>query len=68
MKGRKDFSQVLPFQLISITKGEGILNVNDELYPIHKGTHFILPSKVKEFSIDGDVTAIVSHLSKVLGE
>ncbi|PKG23162.1 mannose-6-phosphate isomerase, class I [Niallia nealsonii] len=61
INGRTDFSQELPFQLVSVIKGEGILTINNEMYPINKGTHFILPSNVKQFSIDGDVTAIVSH-------
>ncbi|MCU5114354.1 mannose-6-phosphate isomerase, class I [Bacillus wiedmannii] len=49
------------FRLVSVIDGEAILSTVDGDFPIRKGDHFILPAKMEDINIAGNVTAIVSH-------
>ncbi|MFS8650898.1 MAG: mannose-6-phosphate isomerase, class I [Caldibacillus sp.] len=51
-----------PFLLFSVLAGNGNLQINDQTYSLNKGDHFILPATVKEFSLDGNLQLIVSHV------
>ncbi len=51
-----------PFLLFSVLAGNGNLQINDQTYSLDKGDHFILPATVKEFSLDGNLQLIVSHV------
>ena len=51
-----------PFLLFSVLAGNGNLHINDQTYSLDKGDHFILPATVKEFSLDGNLQLIVSHV------
>lgn len=51
-----------PFLLFSVLAGNGNLQINDQTYSLDKGDHFILPATVKEFSLDGNIQLIVSHV------
>lgn len=49
------------FLIASVIDGEGILQTSSNQYELKKGDHFILPSDLGEFSIQGNVTLISSH-------
>ncbi|MED3552020.1 mannose-6-phosphate isomerase, class I [Cytobacillus praedii] len=50
-----------PFQLVSLIDGTGMLTADGETYTIKKGDHFLLPSQIGVFTINGNFKAIVSH-------
>ncbi|MBZ5749050.1 mannose-6-phosphate isomerase, class I [Metabacillus rhizolycopersici] len=58
---RLEMTQDKPFMLVSVIEGTGELTVNDESYLINKGEHFILPSSMGDFVVDGNMQLIVSH-------
>lgn len=49
------------FTLGSVISGKGTLYIEGEVFPIHKGDHFILPYSVNTFTIEGEVQIIASH-------
>ena len=56
-----DFTQTVPYLLLSVLSGQGQLTVDGRVYDLKKGDHFILPNDVKEWSFDGQLEMIVSH-------
>ncbi|MBY0074711.1 mannose-6-phosphate isomerase, class I [Priestia aryabhattai] len=52
-----------PFMLASVIKGKGSIKMAEQEYVIRKGDHFILPYKIEDFIIVGNVQLIVSHPS-----
>jgi mannose-6-phosphate isomerase len=61
INGNSTFSYDHQYVLMSVIKGEGSLVHNGERYMLNKGTHFIIPVGLGEFSIEGDCQLIVSH-------
>ena len=59
--GLVDFTQTVPYLLVSVLSGQGQLTVDGRVYDLKKGDHFILPNDVKEWSFDGQLEMIVSH-------
>lgn len=59
--GLVDFTQTVPYLLLSVLSGQGQLTVDGRIYDLKKGDHFILPNDVKEWSFDGQLEMIVSH-------
>ncbi|MGN9163955.1 mannose-6-phosphate isomerase, class I [Tissierellaceae bacterium HCP3S3_D8] len=51
-----------PFMLMSVIEGEGALSIDGKRYPITKGDHFMLSSKVNKFILDGTISIIVSYV------
>ncbi|MTW28593.1 mannose-6-phosphate isomerase, partial [Streptococcus pneumoniae] len=50
------------YSLLSVLAGQGQLTVDGKNYPIQKGRHFILPSDVEAWTLEGqDLELIVSH-------
>lgn len=49
-----------PYQLVSIIAGNGQLVVDGESYDVKKGTNFIIPSQVENFTLVGEMQAIIS--------
>ena len=50
------------YSLFSVLAGQGQLTVDGKNYPIQKGSHFILPSDVEAWTLEGqDLELIVSH-------
>ena len=50
------------FEKLSVLAGQGQLIVDGENYPIKKGSHFILPSNVEAWTLEGQgLELIVSH-------
>ena len=60
--GKVDFEKTADYSLLSVLAGQGQLIVDGKDYPIQKGSHFILPSDVEAWTIEGqDLELIVSH-------
>ncbi|KXT68539.1 Mannose-6-phosphate isomerase [Streptococcus gordonii] len=62
LTGQADFTKTADYILNSVLNGQGQLTVDGQVYPIHKGDHFILPSDVPSWKLEGhDLEMIVSH-------
>lgn len=62
LTGQADFTKTADYALNSVLNGQGQLTVDGQVYPIHKGDHFILPSDVASWKLEGhDLEMIVSH-------
>ncbi len=61
IRGHTDSQLTMPFMLFSVLEGEGELVINGRNIPIWKNDHFILPSTIKDFEINGYCQMIVSH-------
>ena len=61
IRGTSIFSYDDQYLLISVINGEGSLVHNGQRYLLKKGTHFIIPVGLGEFSIKGNCELIVSH-------
>ena len=59
--GSVEFKKTTDYSLFSVLEGAGELTVDGLVYPIKKGSHFILPSDVTEWTLSGDLQLIVSH-------
>ena len=56
------FERQLTTRLFSVLAGQGQLTVDGKNYPIQKGSHFILPSDVEAWTLEGQgLELIVSH-------
>lgn len=62
LAGSAKWNQDLSFQLVSVIEGTGSLIFSGEKYQFKKGDHFMLPSGMGEFELDGVAKMIVSHL------
>lgn len=60
VSGTAAFQQNKPFMLLSVIDGEGVLKKDREHFPIKRGAHFILPNGFDEFTLEGQLTVIVS--------
>lgn len=49
------------FYLMSVLDGEGAVLTKEGNYPFKKGNHFIIPSTLEHYQIEGEGTIIVSH-------
>ena len=61
ISGKADFEKTADYSLFSVLDGQGSLLVDNQEYPIAKGSHFILPSDVEAWQIKGNLELIVSH-------
>lgn len=62
LTGQADFTKTADYTLNSVLNGQGQLTVDGQVYPIYKGDHFILPSDVASWKLEGhDLEMIVSH-------
>ena len=60
--GKVDFKKTADYSLLSVLVGEGKVTVEGQDYPIQKGSHFILPSDVESWNLEGQgLELIVSH-------
>lgn len=57
--------QSAPYLLVSVLEGVGDLTLADQVYPIKRGDHFILPNDVREWTFDGQLSLIASHPNEV---
>ncbi|MGT2935279.1 mannose-6-phosphate isomerase, class I [Streptococcus castoreus] len=61
-----DMRQAAPYLLVSVLSGQGKLYVDQKVYEIDKGVHFILPNDVKSWAFDGQLEMIVSHPNRII--
>ena len=59
--GPVEMKRRAPYSLLSVLDGDGQIEVDGQVYPIKKGSHFILPSDVESWTFDGRLEMIVSH-------
>ncbi|MBF0698577.1 mannose-6-phosphate isomerase, class I [Streptococcus danieliae] len=60
--GPVSFHQQADYYLVSVLEGQGSLAVDGQTYSLQKGDHFILPNNVKDWTFDGDLSLIASHV------
>lgn len=51
------------FLQVSVLSGQATLFIGDNVQEVKKGDHFIIPATVKEYTLEGEATFIVSHPS-----
>lgn len=62
LTGCANVTKTVDYSLVSVLSGQGQLAVDGKTYSIAKGDHFILPSDVLSWEIEGkDLEMIVSH-------
>lgn len=61
LTGQESFAQTAPYLLCSVIDGQGQLEVDNQIYELKKGDHFLLPHDVKTWVLKGEVDMIVSH-------
>ena len=62
LTGQAAFTKTADYTLNSVLNGQGQLTVDGQTYPIRKGDHFILPSDVASWKLEGqELEMIVSH-------
>ena len=64
VNGTASFKKEAPYTLVSILDGEGTLAVDEQTYPCKIGDHFILPSPVSGWTLDGNFHIIASTPGK----
>ena len=61
IKDKTNLNQEGLYTLASVIDGQGQLIIGDQIYPIKKGEHFILPNEIKEWTFTGNLHLIASH-------
>lgn len=61
INGPVSFEQESFYTLVSVIDGEGTLNADGNTYSISKGDHFVLPSQIQNWELDGNLHIIASH-------
>ncbi|HGK5791514.1 TPA: mannose-6-phosphate isomerase, class I [Streptococcus agalactiae] len=64
ISGVTNFKQFAPYLLVSVLDGAGHITVDNKVYTLKKGDHFILPNDVVKWDIDGQLEIIASHVKK----
>lgn len=59
--GEITMKSAAPYYLCSVLSGRGSIEVEEQVYPLEKGMHFILPSDCKKWKCQGQLELIVSH-------
>ncbi|WP_347548727.1 mannose-6-phosphate isomerase, class I [Pseudalkalibacillus hwajinpoensis] len=52
------------YLLVSVLSGEGHISSGEASFSVNQGDHFIIPSTMKEFKLEGDLEMIVSKSNK----
>lgn len=48
------------YLIFSVIEGEGHISLDEDLYPLTKGAHFLLPHGIESYQLHGKLTLIVS--------
>ncbi len=64
IKGITPFKKQAPYTLATVIDGAGELVVAKKAYPLEKGTSFILPNRVEEWTVQGELAIIASEPGK----
>lgn len=61
VNGKATFTAIAPYTLVSVLEGNGKLIVEAGEYPLKKGTHLILPTPIKEWTLEGNLEILASN-------
>ncbi|WP_115235188.1 mannose-6-phosphate isomerase, class I [Enterococcus durans] len=64
IKGITSFKKQAPYTLATVIDGAGELIVDNQTYLLEKGTSFILPNEINEWTVQGELTIIASEPGK----
>ncbi len=62
LNGEASMVQEHDFLQVSVTEGTGTITIDEKVFPLKKGDHFILPHEVEEYKLSGEAEFIVSHV------
>lgn len=60
LTGEVTFTSDTPYTLVSVINGNGSIIIDEVIYEISKGDHFILPNDIKNWTINGKIHLIAS--------
>ena len=58
--GTAQLNQSHHYMIQTVIDGSGTLRINDQDYPVKKGTTYLLPATVHDYQLSGDLTIIGS--------
>ncbi|PTO38390.1 mannose-6-phosphate isomerase, class I [Enterococcus mundtii] len=61
IKGITSFKKQAPYTLMTVIDGAGGLVIDNQTYPLEKGTSAILPSDITEWKVQGELSIIASE-------
>lgn len=61
IKGKAETPLKMEYLLVSVLAGAGTISVNGQVFSLQKGSHFILPSMIESYDIEGDLELMVAH-------
>lgn len=61
IKGITSFKKQAPYTLMTVIDGAGELVIDNQTYPLEKGTSAILPSDITEWKVQGELSIIASE-------
>ena len=64
IKGITSFKKQAPYTLATVIDGAGELIVDNQTYLLEKGTSFILPNEINEWTVQGELTIIAAEPGK----
>jgi mannose-6-phosphate isomerase len=62
LEGEVTLNHSLPFKLLSVITGEGVLEKSETSYHFKKGDHILLPFEFGQFKLYGKAEFIISHV------
>ncbi|MDX8045409.1 mannose-6-phosphate isomerase, class I [Gracilibacillus sp. S3-1-1] len=63
LNGEVSLDRTADFLQVSVIDGDGTVTIADNVHPIKKGDHFIIPASVPSYQLAGKASFIVSHTS-----
>lgn len=61
LNGQATCKMTANFLQVSVIKGHAVLDIDGKSFMLTKGSHFILPYGIREYTLDGEAEFIVSH-------
>lgn len=62
MNGKLTYEKPNTYCLVSIVDGNGEISINNDVYTLEKGTHFILTATDQAIIFNGEMTMIISYV------
>ena len=62
MNGKLIYEKPNTYCLVSIVDGNGEISINNDVYTLEKGTHFILTATDQAIIFNGEMTMIISYV------
>ena len=61
LDGKSALTMSNDFLQVSVLEGQATLTIENQIFDLQKGIHFILPKGIKEYSLEGKAEMMVSH-------